>query len=160
MGTQIDLLLQTFYGHRKSIKRPKMKLFLLAVVGCLAVSVNAIDMAKEKRSHPSDIISDEEISRIIISVVKQQAQGDPTAEGYGIISIITELPSLIAAFKPVLSQYWDVITDSSLSISEKVSAIWEVTKSDAMLDIIKAVGTTAAKEILKKLVIAAVTALG
>merc|ERR1712135_192413 len=157
MGTQIDLLLQTFYGHRKFTKRPKMKLLLLALVGCLAISVNAIDMAKEKRSHPSEIISDEEISRIIISVVKQQAQGDPTAEG---ISIITELPSLIAAFKPVLSQYWDVITDSSLSISEKVSAIWEVTKSDAMLDIIKAVGTTAAKEILKKLVIAAVTALG
>merc|ERR1712126_196747 len=115
----------------------------------------------QRRRHSKDmeltaakrgILTDDEIAKIILEVVVE-------SEAYGIMDIITHLPGLIADLKPVLAKYASIILVPSLSVSEKVTQIWEHTK-DSMVPIIKVVGKTAAKEILKQLVIAAAAALG
>merc|ERR1719334_885647 len=89
--------------------------------------------------------------------VKEKVTGN--SEAYGIIDIITVLPGLIRDFKPILEKYASIVLDPSLTVKEKVTAIWEETK-DNMIPIIKIVGKMAAKEILKQLVIAAAASLG
>merc|ERR1712243_169094 len=144
-----------FRENKSRQKRAKMKLFfVLALVvmsfGGLNAAVIPEDM--ELTAAKRGILADDEIAKIILEVVVE-------SEAYGIMDIITHLPGLIADLKPVLAKYASIILDPSLSVSEKVTQIWEHTK-DSMVPIIKVVGKTAAKEILKQLVIAAAAALG
>merc|ERR1712189_136731 len=67
-----------------------------------------------------EILTDEEIAKIILEVIGN-------SEAYGIIDIITVLPGLIRDFKPILEKYASIVLDPSLTVKEKVTAIWEET---------------------------------
>merc|ERR1712002_602603 len=143
--------------RESNFRKPKMKLFLvLALVVVSFGGLNAavipedVDLTAAKR----EILSDDEIAKIILDVISQSQ-----SEAYGIMDIITKLPGLIKDLKPLLTKYLSIIMDGSLTISQKVSAIWEHTK-DNMGDIIAIAGKAGAMEILKQLVIAAAGALG
>merc|ERR1712142_802143 len=144
-----------------------MKLFfVLALVVMSFGGLNAAVIPEEMEfsAAKGEILTDDQIARVILEVIAK-------SEAYGIMDIVTHLPGLIADLKPILMKYathrsypflvtlQSIIMDSSLSISEKVDAIWAHTK-DSMLPIVKVVGKMAAKEILKQLVIAAAGMLG
>lgn len=131
-----------------------MKVFF--VFALVAVWVGGISSATipEAMNVPEkkEILSDEQLAIIIIEVLSK-------SEAYGIIDIVTQLPGLISDLKPIVLKYVSILLDGGLSMNEKLDQIWEHTK-DSMIPIIKVVGNTAAKEILKQVVIAAAAALG
>jgi len=132
-----------------------MKWFLVAAlvvmsVGCINGAVIPENQGLEFERR--DILTDEQIAKIILDVIEK-------TQSYGIMDIITHLPGLIKQLKPILTKYMHIIMDSELSVSEKLDQIWEHTK-DSMVPIIKLVGSEAAKEIMKHLIIAAAGSLG
>merc|ERR1712212_711524 len=151
----LSFAIREFSPRENNFRKAKMKLFLvLALVVVSFGGLNAavipedVDLTAAKR----EILSDDEIAKIILDVISK-------SEAYGIMDIITKLPGLIKDLKPLLTKYLSIIMDGSLTISQKVSAIWEHTK-DNMGDIIAIAGKAGAMEILKQLVIAAAGALG
>merc|ERR1712145_36196 len=118
----------------------KMKVFF--VVALVVMSFGGLNAAVipedvELTAAKREILTDEEIAKIILEVIGN-------SEAYGIIDIITVLPGLIRDFKPILEKYASIVLDPSLTVKEKVTAIWEETR-DNMIPIIKIVGKMAAK---------------
>merc|ERR1711911_85757 len=137
-----------------SISEPTSKMKVFFVLALVAVWMGGINAASipEPAVRKGEILSDEQIALIIVEVLEQ-------SEAYGILDIVTQLPGLIADLKPIIMKYVSIILDGSLSLQEKLDQIWAHTK-DSFVPIIKVVGKTAAKEILKQLVIAAAASLG
>jgi len=126
--------------------------FVLALVAVWVGGISSATIPETKDLPRKELFSDEQLALIIIDVLKK-------AETYGIIDIATILPGLISDLKPVVMKYIAILLDGNLSINEKLNQIWDHTK-DSMIPIIQVVGKTAAKEILKQVVIAAAAALG
>merc|ERR1711990_125373 len=137
---------------RNKKKTTKMKLLLVLVLGIVSIGGITGSVIPETKDVKREIeLSDDVIAMIIIEQLE--------LEGYGIMDIITQLPGIIANLKPLITGYIDIIKDSSLTLSEKVAKIWQHTKNH-MGDLIKLVGSTGAREIIKKIIEAAAGSLG